>query len=56
MKTITTKSLAETRKLASLWLSSLDTSRDEATIVGLYGNLGAGKTAFTQAVAKAGRY
>lgn len=52
MKTFVSKSLAETQQFAHDWVSSLDTSRDEALVVGLYGNLGAGKTAFTQAVAR----
>lgn len=52
MKSFTTKSLAETQALAAAWVKSLDTSRDEALVVGLYGNLGAGKTAFSQAVAR----
>ena len=52
MKTIVTHSIEETRKLAKEWLASLSKKDDEATIVGLYGNLGSGKTTFTQAVAK----
>lgn len=52
MKTIISKSLEETQKLAHDWLASLPIPTDEAAIVGLYGNLGSGKTAFTQAVAR----
>lgn len=52
MKTIISKSLEETQELARNWLSSVFAKPDEATIVGLYGNLGSGKTAFTQAVAR----
>ncbi len=52
MKTVVTKSLAETENLAQEWLASLTPNDDEALVVGLYGNLGAGKTAFTQAVAR----
>ena len=52
MKKVISKSLEETQQLAHEWVNSLDTSRNEALVVGLYGNLGAGKTAFTQAVAR----
>lgn len=52
MKQFITYSLEETQKLAHDWLASLEQFESEALVVGLYGNLGAGKTAFTQAVAK----
>lgn len=45
-------SLEETFEFASNWLSSLEEPKDEALLVGLYGNLGSGKTAFTQVLAK----
>lgn len=51
-----TKSLEETQKLAAEWLTSLsarDAKLDKAMVVGLSGELGSGKTSFTQGVAKA---
>jgi tRNA threonylcarbamoyladenosine biosynthesis protein TsaE len=52
MKKVITKSLEETQNFAKKWLDSLAPSEDGAVVVGLYGNLGAGKTTFTQAVAR----
>lgn len=52
MKKIISHSLEETQKLAKDWLFSLEKPKDEALILGLYGNLGSGKTAFTKALAK----
>ncbi len=45
--------LLETQKIASDFVSELSPKEDSAFVVGLYGNLGAGKTSFTQGVAKA---
>jgi tRNA threonylcarbamoyladenosine biosynthesis protein TsaE len=61
MKSNISKSLTETAELARKWLGDVAAEpisipaaspRTSATIVGLNGNLGSGKTAFTQAVAR----
>ena len=49
----TSTSLEETQKIANDFKESLIPNDDKATIVGLYGNLGAGKTAFAKCLAKA---
>ena len=56
MKQMTSHSIAETEKIAADWLKEVSEGRagaDEALVVGLSGHLGAGKTAFVKAVAKA---
>ena len=55
MKSLTSHSLAETEHIAENWLGLISNKyadHDEALIVGLSGHLGAGKTAFTKAIAK----
>ncbi len=46
------KSLEETRELARDFLASLSVNNAGATVIGLSGDLGSGKTAFTQAIAR----
>lgn len=48
-----TNSLEETYSLAEEFVSSLSPDTETATVIGLSGDLGAGKTSFTQGVAKA---
>ncbi|TSC70199.1 MAG: UPF0079 ATP-binding protein [Parcubacteria group bacterium Gr01-1014_46] len=45
-------SLEETEKVARDFVMNIVPNPETATVVGLYGDLGAGKTNFTQAVAK----
>jgi tRNA threonylcarbamoyladenosine biosynthesis protein TsaE len=55
MKSQVSHSIEETNHIAHEWLSSLAVTYSQnntATIVGLSGNLGSGKTAFTKAVAE----
>jgi tRNA threonylcarbamoyladenosine biosynthesis protein TsaE len=48
---ILSKSLAETKKVAQDFLEEISKIKsDHATIVGLFGDLGSGKTTFTQAI------
>ncbi len=44
--------LEETQQIASDFVESLKPQTTSATVVGLYGDLGAGKTSFTQGVAR----
>ncbi len=52
-KVIKTNSLEETYKFAEEFIRHLTPTQGKATVLALYGNLGSGKTSFTQGVAKA---
>ena len=49
---IISKNIEETNKAATDFLNQLSIKTDSATVVGLFGDLGAGKTTFTQALGK----
>ncbi|MBI2097990.1 MAG: tRNA (adenosine(37)-N6)-threonylcarbamoyltransferase complex ATPase subunit type 1 TsaE [Candidatus Vogelbacteria bacterium] len=50
---IVSRSLAETEEAARAFLDKLKPAKGRATVIGLLGELGSGKTAFTQAAARA---
>jgi tRNA threonylcarbamoyladenosine biosynthesis protein TsaE len=50
---VKSKSVGETEALALAFTQKLLPRTDEAIVIGLYGDLGAGKTAFTKGIAKA---
>ena len=46
------RNLEETQKIAKDFIKTLASKENEAMVVGLYGDLGSGKTTFTQNIAK----
>lgn len=46
------KSVKETNKIAKDFMTKILAKNDSATVVGLFGDLGSGKTTFTQALGK----
>ena len=49
----TAKNLEETQKIAADFVKNLSAGTNGATVVGLYGELGSGKTSFAQGLAGA---
>jgi len=53
VKHLISKSIEETKKIAEDFVDSISPHEDHATVIGLYGNLGSGKTTFVQNVCHA---